>query len=91
MRHKSLLFASCVLAFATVAVGQIPGVKLPGLGDPSKKEPITTSLKDAKWEAKDLDSFAPGDPVKALTSLQRTPSGGFMLQPGYYEATFQSY
>jgi hypothetical protein len=91
MRFHSILFAGCTLAVAALAVGQLklPGVKIPGLDD--NKNPITTSLKDAKFEAKDKDGFTPNDPVKALTALQRTPNGGFILQPGYYEATLQTY
>lgn len=90
-KRATLLFA---LAVSVAALAQIPGVKgvkLPGLDDPFKKEPITTSLKDAKWEAKDQDGFTPREPLRALTTLQRTPNGGFVLQPGYYEATLQSY
>ena len=82
------------MAFSAAAFAQIPGVKgikLPGLDDPFKKEPITTSLKDAKWEAKDQDGFTPREPLRSLMVLQRTPNGGFVLQPGYYEATLQSY
>lgn len=93
MRFHTLLCAGGALAVTALAVGQIklPGVKIPGLDDPFKKEPITTSLKDAKWEAKDLDNFTPTEPVRLLTTLQRTPNSGFVLQPGYFEATLQSY
>ena len=56
-------------------------------GDP----PITTKLADAVWGVDSLDGFTPREPVRSLMSLQRTPSGGFVLQPGYYEFHDQSY
>jgi hypothetical protein len=85
-----------MIASAAMAFGQfgqkIPGLKIPGLdSDPFKKEPITTSLKDAKWEAADKDGYTPRDPLRSLATLQRTPDGGFTLQPGYYTLTLQSY
>lgn len=88
--------ATAIIAFAVTAgvFAQIklPGVKIPGLdSDPFHKEPITTSLKDAKWEARDQDAFTPTAPVRNLATLQRTPTGGFVLQRGYYAATLQSY
>jgi hypothetical protein len=52
--------------------------------------PITTSLKDAKFgdaslEANNLPAAMP------ITMLERTPDGGFILQPGLYEMHAQSY
>lgn len=95
MRNRTIS-ALILLAATALGLGQfgqkIPGVKLPGLdSDPFKKEPITTSLKDAKWEARDRDAFTPAEPVQLLTKLQRTESGAFLLQPGYYTLTLQSY
>jgi hypothetical protein len=55
------------------------------------KPPITTSLSDAKWGDASLDSFAPREAKRSLMMLQRTPNGGFVLQPGYYELHVQSY
>lgn len=52
--------------------------------------PITTSLPDAKWEVKD-SVVTPKGSKKSLLTLQRTPNGGFILQPGYYEMHTQSY
>jgi hypothetical protein len=56
-------------------------------GDP----PITTSLPDARWAVDSLDNFTPREAVRSMLQLQRTPNGGFVLQPGYYELHSQSY
>lgn len=56
-------------------------------GDP----PITTSLTDARWAVDSLDNFTPREAKRSLMQLQRTPNGGFVLQPGYYEFHDQSY
>jgi hypothetical protein len=56
-------------------------------GDP----PITTGLPDARWAVDSLDNFTPREAKRSLTQLQRTPNGGFVLQPGYYEFHDQSY
>jgi len=53
--------------------------------------PITTSLADARWAQPERDNFTPREPVRSLLTLQRTPNGGFVLQPGYYEMHAQSY
>jgi len=52
---------------------------------------ITTSLQDAKWEAPNMDAFKPKVAKQPMLGLQRTPNGGFVLQPGYYEFNAQSY
>ena len=68
-----------------------PGVKkkTPNLlGD---KQPITTSLPDARWGDSSKDGFTPREPERSLMTLQRTPNGGFVLQPGYYMFVDQSY
>ena len=56
-------------------------------GDP----PITTSLPDAKWAVDSLDSFTPREAARPMAQLQRTPNGGFVLQPGHYTMNTQSY
>ena len=84
-------------ALAAVGLAQIPGLGgkrvipgIPGLDLITKKGPaITTSLKDAKWEMPDRDAFKPE--TRNLMELQRTPNGGFVLQPGGWSATLQSY
>lgn len=63
------------------------GVTLPNL----RKEPITTSLSDAKWGDAERDGFLPREPKRAMTELQRTPNGGFVLRPGFWELHGQSY
>jgi hypothetical protein len=71
-----------------------------GLGDKLKKKtpnlfgakaPITTSLEDAKWGDASKDGFTPREDARSLMTLQRTPAGGFVLQPGYYNLQTQSY
>ena len=56
-------------------------------GDP----PITTSLPDARWAVDSLDNFTPREAMRSMLTLQRTPNGGFVLQPGFYEMHTQSY
>jgi hypothetical protein len=55
------------------------------------REPISTSLPDAKWGDASKDGFTPREPKRSLMQLQRTPNGGFVLQPGYYSFHDQSY
>ncbi len=85
------------LLLLTVAP-QFGKIKAPSIGDAAKalgadaifkKGPaITTNIKDAKW-AKDYNGLSEGR--RNLFDLQRTPNGGFVLQPGSYTATLQSY
>jgi hypothetical protein len=66
--------------------------KTPGVGSLLEgKPPITTSLPDAKWGDASKDNFTPREAKRSLMTLQRTPNGGFVLQPGYYEMQAQSY
>jgi hypothetical protein len=72
------------------ALGRAAGrLNLDGVlrGDP----PITTSLPDARWAVDSLDNFTPREAKRSMLTLQRTPNGGFVLQPGYYEMHTQSY
>src|SRR3954470_17182830 len=55
------------------------------------EEPITTSLPDARWGDSSKDGFTPREALRSLMTLQRTPNGGFVLQPGYYMLVDQSY
>ena len=55
------------------------------------KAPITTSLSDAKWGDASKDGFTPREEARSLMTLQRTPNGGFVVQPGYYTLQAQSY
>jgi len=66
--------------------------KTPGIGSLLEgKPPITTSLPDAKWGDASKDNFTPREAARSLMTLQRTPNGGFVLQPGYYQMQAQSY
>ena len=94
----SLFALALTAAFAVTASAQLGG--LGGLGDKLKKktpsllgdkQPITTSLDDAKWGRNDLDGTTPREAGRSLMTLQRTPNGGFVLQPGFYEFVDQSY
>jgi hypothetical protein len=93
-----LLSTVLVLLTASSALAQFP--PLGGATDKLKskmpnllggKPPITTSLPDAKWGDASKDTFTPRDASRSLVTLQRTPNGGFVLQPGYYIMQTQSY
>jgi hypothetical protein len=92
--------ALVVATFASAGSAQFGGLgkqlgRLPGVpsadrllrGDP----PITTSLPDARWADATKDGFTPREANRSLMTLQRTPNGGFVLQPGYYSLQVQSY
>src|SRR5688500_12355032 len=53
--------------------------------------PITTSLEHARWAVDSLDNFTPREAKRSMLQLQRTPNGGFVMQPGYWEMHTQSY
>ncbi|MFS2110662.1 hypothetical protein ACCC88_13300 [Sphingomonas sp. Sphisp140] len=85
-----LLFSAAPAQAQFGSIGKL--VKKAGIGMPSlQKEPITTSLPDAKWGEEGKDGFVPREPKRGLMQLQRTPGGGFVLQPGYYSFHDQSY
>jgi hypothetical protein len=99
-KHLLFLTVATISLFATstVAFAQMGG--LGGLNDKLKKKvpnllggkaPITTSLSDAKWGDASKDGFTPREAERSLMTLQRTPNGGFVLQPGYYSLQDQSY
>lgn len=90
------IFVTAVTCLTLLAPGQIPGIKRPGLGDiPGvgdifKKGPaITTSLKDCKWEDPTKDGFDPE--TGAISTLDRSPNGGFVLRDGGWTYVSQSY
>src|ERR671915_69216 len=94
----SLAVTCFMLAASASAFAQLGG--LGGLGDKLKKKtpnllgekaPITSSLSDANWGDASKDGFTPREAVRSLMTLQRTPNGGFVLQPGYYSLQTQSY
>ncbi|MCA1613137.1 MAG: hypothetical protein LC800_03065 [Acidobacteria bacterium] len=92
------LFAFTHAGSANAQLGGLGGLgdklkkKTPGVGSLLEgKPPITTSLEDAKWADASKDSFTPREAVRSLATLQRTPNGGFVLQPGSYSLQSQSY
>jgi hypothetical protein len=101
--HRRTFIGGAAASLVTVAAAgpaqaQLGG--LGGLGDKLKRatpnilggrEPITTSLSDARWGRSDMDGFTPREAGRSLMQLQRTPNGGFVVQPGYYQFTDQSY
>jgi hypothetical protein len=93
-----LLAVALFVVVASAGSAQLGG--LGGLGDKLKRRtpnilgdraPITTSLSDARWGDATKDGFTPREPQRSLMTLQRTPNGGFVLQPGYYTFQDQSY
>ena len=59
-------------------------------------QPISTAFKDVPHyqnidSAAQWDGFTPREPQRSIATLQRTPNGGFVLQPGYYSYQGQSY
>jgi hypothetical protein len=92
------LLALLALSFSENALAQIPRIPIP-IPDKNPfgsainlkgEEPVSTTFKDAKNEVVLQDSFSPKT-VKSLLSLPIGPGGGFLLQPGTYEAVLQSF
>jgi hypothetical protein len=99
-RRKFIGGAAASLATLAAAPAQAQLGGLGGLGDKLKRRvpnllgdraPITTSLEDAKWGDASKDGFTPREAQRSLMTLQRSPNGGFVAQPGYYAFTCQSY
>lgn len=67
----------------------VPKPKLPNVM--SGPQPVSTNIKDAIYGDAAKDGTAPRTRATQLTSLSRTPEGGFVLQPGYFEMMTQSY
>jgi hypothetical protein len=64
----------------------------PGLASAFEGEPpISTAIKDAVFAVDSLDNFTPRESFRSMMQLQRTPNGGFVMQPGAYEMQDQSY
>ena len=101
--HRRTFIGGAAASLATLTAAQTAQAQLGGLGglgDKLKKktpnllgqkDPITTSLPDAKWGDSSKDGFTPREAERSLMTLQRTPNGGFVLQPGYYAFLDQSY
>ncbi|CAN5569769.1 hypothetical protein BH23BAC4_BH23BAC4_14740 [soil metagenome] len=100
MRTVSILCLLLLVA-APEAFGQIPALgrardavlnRTPNLsrlleGTP----PVSTNINDATFGDASRDAFVPPVAVRSMLELQRTPNGGFVLQPGYWEMHTQSY
>lgn len=89
-----LLFILAVVTSAAAQFGSLRDKlikKAPVTSLIEGKAPISTSLRDAVWGDISKDGFTPRDAKRSLTTLQRTPNGGFVLQPGYYVFVDQSY
>lgn len=102
MNLKSTRYASLTTSVLALLLLCAPSAfaQFGGLGDKLKKKtpnlfggkaPITTDLSDAKWGDASKDGFVPPEAARSLMTLQRTSSGGFVLQPGYYNLQTQSY
>ena len=99
--HRRKFIGGAAASFVTVGAASAASAQLGGLGGVLKKlpvpnllggkEPITTSLQDAKWGDASQDGFVPDEAARSLMELQRTPNAGFVLQPGYFQFTDQSY
>ena len=97
---KKFCVAAAFLLFSLVGAAQLAGLKdklikkgLPTIDQLLQgKPPITTSLTDAQF-ASDVPntSLSQNEKARDLLELQRTPNGGFVLQPGLYEFHGQSY
>ena len=98
-------FAAGALAAGALAAGpasaQDLGGLLGGVGDLlgnlgvdrwiNGEAPITTKLQDAVWGNAALDAATPPMAPRRLTELARTEHRGFVLQPGYWQFSTQSY
>lgn len=74
-------------------LGMLGGIaKRAGISMPSlRKEPVSTSLADAQWSDPTQDNLTPRMPKRDLSGLRRTSGGGFVLEPGYFSFSDQSY
>ena len=86
-----------LMLLPVVAAAQLPrdlgGIvrKMPSLDGFMKSRPLETTFDDTLFQVRLLDrremTRAPGD----MRRLARTGNGGFVLQPGLWEGTFESY
>lgn len=101
MRTRSIVLTLMVAAVAAPAEAQIGRLRravsnVAERVDPSRifesPPPITTGLSDALWAVDSLDGHNPDESLFApLTSLARTPAGGFVLRAGHWSMQAQSY
>lgn len=97
---RTAAIAALVAIAGTAGSAQLGGLgkqldRLPGIPNANSllrgEAPISTSLADARWGDPTKDGFTPREAPRSLATLQRTPNGGFVLQPGYYVMHTQSY
>jgi hypothetical protein len=94
---RKLAFASVLMCVTVISFGQFGGLgeKLLKGKDPlsalTKKTPITTSLADVNFDGSKDPDFGKDSAYSSMLNLQRTPNGGFILQPGFYNYQAQSY
>lgn len=90
----TVLFVSSIFSFAQNPFGKLKDLnikKIPDAGNVLKgKEPITTSLEDAKTEAPELDDFEP-KVILPGDQLPRAIDGSFYIFPGVWEFHLKSY
>lgn len=93
-----LLSAGTAEALSAQIGGRLRGIagraadRLPDVSHLLEGEPpITSNIADATFAVDSLDNFTPREAVRSMLELQRTPNGGFVLQPGYWEMHTQSY
>ena len=101
--HRRKFIRGAAASLVTIGAAGTASAQLGGLGGLANRlkvktpnllggrDPITTSLPDAKWGDASKDGFVPREAQRSLMELQRTPNGGFVVQPGYYQFTDQSY
>lgn len=94
---RALLTLVLVAVMPMVAAAQLPrnlgGIarQLPSLDGLLRARPLTTDFDDTARQQPVLDRKESRRQARPLRSLPRTARGGFILQPGLWEGTFQSY
>ncbi|HEY1801301.1 MAG TPA: hypothetical protein VGG46_10245 [Terriglobales bacterium] len=97
MRFFVVLLISISSLFCAPAVAQFPRFSIPKISlgndipfDLMGKQPISTSFADTDQEVSLPDSFSP-QTYTPLASMNVGPHGGYLLQPGAYEAVVESF
>lgn len=82
-----LLLTSCAPLKAVLSTTTAPTLELSAL----QREPITTSFSDADKTRVLADNFGNDQVFRPLEVMPPSDSGGYLLTPGFYEMTAQSY
>ncbi len=94
---RALVTLVLVAVLPVVAAAQLPrdlgaiARKLPSLDGLLRGAPLTTNFDDTGRQLPVLDRRETRRPARPLRDLPRTATGGFRLQPGLWEGTFESY